>query len=148
MGLILEEPEGSKRINLMEILWVCLGSFWKPWPLLNANSWGRCWPLQTDFTLAHPTPCWMFLSRCSVWEWNLLHLISPVLPNVRRFEYFWTENPHQNASVFTNFTIYHPERFAEDKGWSGGMALQLQCYEVRSRRAFWNLAGPGDNFNS
>lgn len=119
MGLILEEPEGSKRMSLMEILWDCLGSLWKPWPLLNADNWGKCWPLQTDFTLAHPTPCWMFLPRCSVWEWNLLCVIFPLLPSVRCFEYFWTENPHQNASVFTNFTIYHPGRLAEDKGQGG-----------------------------
>lgn len=34
------------------------------------------------------------------------------------------------------------------KGRVEGMTLQLQCYEVTSRRAFWKLAGPGENFNS
>lgn len=148
MGLILEEPEGSKRMSLMEILWDCLGSLWKPWPLLNADNWGKCWPLQTDFTLAHPTPCWMFLPRCSVWEWNLCVWFSQYCQVCIALNIFELKI-HIKMPVCLQTSLFITQGDLQKiKGRVEGMTLQLQCYEVTSRRAFWKLAGPGENFNS
>lgn len=94
-----------------------------------------------DFTLEHQnfagcfspdvqcenvTLCQWFLQYCQI-------LVSLWI-------FLWTRKPCKNPSVFTNFSIYHPGRTAEDKGQEVGEMIPLQCCEARRRRAFWKLA--------
>ena len=80
----------------------------------------------------HTNPHWVFLPRCSGWDCNCCQIL------VSFWIFLWTKKPYQNPIVFSNFSIYHPQRTAEEKGLGGvgvgnsDSAAVLRSYEQKS----------------